>query len=509
MKKLLAIMLVLAMLLPAGAMAATRTLKLGHTGDDVKAVQTLLSGYGYYSGEADGEFDVATATAVKSFQRVNRLAVDGKVGPKTLAKLSGGSVVDVKNVQSSLQALNYYDGAIDGNFGTLSVNAVKAFQKANKIEPANGVLTEATLSALSSGSAVSKPANTMVSGTLSSGSHGEAVEILQQDLKDTYYYYGKVDGIFGPDVTQALKAFQSSTGLSADGKYGAKSYNALHNRGASIFNGGIPARTLTSGDHGWDVYVLQQKLSSMNYSVSLTGHYDEATVTAMKKLQAKNGLKEDGKLGADERRYIWPSTVDQQEQDKINQELAEDKNAYSTDYGRIIKKGAYGTDVANAQMRLKAGNYLFGKADGKFGAETEAAVKKLQKQLGLKKVDGIIGQETWEALRAIDIGNAEQEVIDPDKTSIGANTRKLYETCKGICSRTRKLYQGCSGTDVKRLQQDLISMGYLASGEDDGRFGPITYASVVAFQEANGLTADGVAGTKTLNKINELTAPQG
>lgn len=495
MKKFLAIMLVLAMLLPAGALAATRTLKLGHTGDDVKAVQTKLSSYGYYAGAADGEFDVATTTAVKSFQRANRLAVDGKVGPKTLAKLNSGSVVDVKGVQTSLQNLGYYDGAIDGNFGALSVNAVKAFQKANKIDPANGVLTAETLTALNSGSAVSKPANTMVGGTLSSGSYGEAVEVLQQDLKDTYYYYGKVDGIFGPDVAQALKAFQSSTGLAADGKYGPKSYNALHNRTASIFNGGIPGRVLTSGAHGWDVYVVQQKLANMNYSVNLTGHYDAATVAAVKKLQAKNGLVEDGKFGADERRYVWPSAVDQQEQDKINKELAEDKNAYSTDYGRIIKKGSYGNDVANAQMRLKAGNYLFGKADGKFGPETEAAVMKLQKQLGLKKVDGIIGQETWEALRAIDIGNAEQEVIDPNKTSIGANTRKLY--------------QGCSGTDVKRLQQDLITLGYLSAGDDDGRFGPITYAAVVSFQQDNGLTPDGVAGTKTLNKINELTGPQG
>lgn len=495
MKRFLAMMLVLAMLLPAGAMAATRTLKLGHTGDDVKTVQTVLKGYGYYNGEFTGEFDVATATAVKSFQRVNRLAVDGKVGPKTLAKMNRGNVVDVLGVQNQLKSLSYYDGAVDGNFGTLSVNALKAFQKANKIEPANGVLTDETLTALNSSSAVSKPANTMVSGTLASGSHGQAVEVLQQDLKDTYYYYGKVDGIFGAEVTQALKAFQASAGLSADGKYGAKSYNALHNRKASIFNGGIPGRVLSSGDHGWDVYVLQQKLSNMNYDVSINGHYDEATVKAIKKLQAKNHLVEDGKLGADERRYIWPSKVDQQEQDKIQSELAKDENAYSTDYGRILKKGKYGNDVANAQMRLKAGNYLFGKADGQFGAETEAAVKKLQKQLGLKKVDGIIGQETWTALMQIDIANAEQEVVDSEKTSIGANTRKLY--------------QGCSGTDVKRLQQDLITLGYLSSGDDDGRFGPITYAALIQFQADNGLTTDGVAGTKTLNKINELTAPQG
>ena len=495
MKRLMAILLVLAMLLPAGALAAVRTLELGKSGEDVAAVQTALKNYGYYNGEVSGKYDVATATAVKSFQRANSLSVDGKVGAKTLACLNGGKVVDVKAVQSRLQELGYYDGKVDGNFGALSVSAVKAFQTANKIKPVNGALNTATLTALNGSTAVAKPQNTMVGGALSSGSFGAAVEVLQQDLKDTYYYYGKVDGIFGPEVTKALKAFQASTGLKVDGKYGAASYNALHNRGASIFNGGIPSRTLSSGAHGWDVLVLQQKLSSMNYSVFLTASYDAATMAAIKKLQAKNGLKEDGVFGADERRYMWPSAVDQQEQDAIRDELNQDENAYSTEFGRILKRGKQGSDVANAQMRLKAGNYLFGKADGIFGAETEAAVKKLQKDFGLAKVDGIIGYETWKVLRSFDIGNAEQEVVDPSKPSIGANTRKLYA--------------GCKGTDVKRLQQDLISLGYLASGEDDGKFGSVTAAAVMAFQADNGLAVDGVAGTKTLNKINSLTAPQG
>ncbi len=490
----LALVLVMTIMVPAGAMAATRTLKMGDSGDDVKVIQTFLLATGYYNGDVTGEFDLATATAVKSFQRVNRLQVDGKVGTRTLAKMQSGNVVDVKAVQSTLQTLGYYDGAIDGNFGALSVSAVKALQKVNKLT-ANGVLNDATLKLLEGGQALPKPADTVVGGTLSSGATGEAVRILQQDLKDTYYYYGNVDGIFGAGLGDALRAFQASTGLTVDGKYGPASYNALHNRAASIFNGGIPRRTLSSGDHGWDVYVLQQKLSSMNYSVTPNGHYDAATVAAVKKLQARNGLKEDGKVGSDVRRYIWPTQVDQQEQDQIKEELKNDKDAYSTEYGRILKLGSHGNDVANAQMRLKAGNYLYGKADGIFGVETQTAVIKFQKALGLAKTDGIIGEETWAELRKIDITNAEQEVVDPGKPSIGTNSRKLY--------------RGCSGTDVKRLQQQLIELGYLSAGEDDGKFGIITYNALVQFQMAYGLTPDGVAGTQTFNKLNELTGAQG
>lgn len=487
MKRLLAIALVLVLLLPASALAATRTLKLGQTGDDVKELQTLLAANGCYTGAATGTFDVATATAVKSFQRVNRLTVDGKAGPATMSKLTGGSAVNAMEVQQRLQDLNYYDGDIDGNFGNLSVSAVKAFQKGNGFEKkaVNGVLNSATLNKLFSSDAKPKAEDAaIVGGTLSTGSYGDAVELLQEELRETYYYTGKVDGFFGPEVRAAVESFQASVGLKVDGKYGTASYNALHNRKAAIFNGGIPVRTLSTGVRGYDVYVLQQKLISMNYtSVSATGYYDAKTAAAIESIQRKNGLTETGVVGSMERRYIWPTTVDQEDMNTI----VPDKDETSTDYSRILKLGCSGNDVAMLQMRLKAAHYLFGKADGIFGVQTEAAVKKFQKDMGLAKVDGIVGEETWAEIYKIDLSGAEQDnTVDPE-TSIGTNNRKLR--------------QGSHGTDVKRLQQKLIEKGYLAAGEDDGKFGPKTYEAVVQFQTDNGLTPDGVVGTKTFNAL--------
>lgn len=487
MKRLLALVLVLAMLLPAGALAATRTMKLGQTGEDVKELQVLLSNNGCYTGAATGTFDVATATAVKSFQKVNRLTVDGKAGTATMAKLNSGTAVNAMEVQQRLKDLNYYDGDVDGNFGALSVSAVKAFQKANGFDKkqVNGVLNSATLNALYASDAKPKAEDApIVGGTLSSGSYGDAVELLQEELRATYYYTGKVDGFFGPEVRAAVENFQASAGLRVDGKYGTSSYNALHNQKAAIFNGGIPVRTLKTGMRGYDVYVLQQKLISMNYtSVSAIGYYDAKTATAVQSIQRKNSLEETGVVGSMERRYIWPTNVDQEDMNQI----VPDKDETNTDYTRVLKKGRSGNDVAMLQMRLKAANYLFGKADGIFGEKTEAAVKKFQKAMGLAKVDGIVGEETWAEIYNIDISNAEQDnTVDPE-TSIGTNNRKLR--------------QGSHGTDVKRLQQKLIEKGYLASGEDDGKFGPKTYEAVVAFQNANGLVADGVVGTQTFNAL--------
>ncbi len=56
---------------------------------------------------------------------------------------------------------------------------------------------------------------------------------------------------------------------------------------------------------------------------------------------------------------------------------------------------------------------------------------------------------------------------------------------------------GSSGQEVRNIQKKLKSWGYY-NGEVDGIYGSKTKAAVVYFQKKNGLTADGVAGPKTL-----------
>ena len=68
--------------------------------------------------------------------------------------------------------------------------------------------------------------------------------------------------------------------------------------------------------------------------------------------------------------------------------------------------------------------------------------------------------------------------------------------------------RGSKGAMVKKLQQALIALKFLASGEDDGVFGMRTSTAVKAFQKANGLTVDGVVGTKTMVKLQEVLGTQ-
>lgn len=64
--------------------------KIGSTGSQVKAIQSVLKEWGYYTGAVDGIFGTATRNAVISFQETNGLSPDGIVGSATLAAMGIG-----------------------------------------------------------------------------------------------------------------------------------------------------------------------------------------------------------------------------------------------------------------------------------------------------------------------------------------------------------------------------------------------------------------------------------
>lgn len=58
--------------------------KYGSRGNEVTQIQTKLKRWGYYNGSVDGIYGSKTVAAVKYFQRSNGLTVDGIAGPATL-----------------------------------------------------------------------------------------------------------------------------------------------------------------------------------------------------------------------------------------------------------------------------------------------------------------------------------------------------------------------------------------------------------------------------------------
>lgn len=67
--------------------ASASTYRRGSSGEQVRVIQDKLKRWGYYDGAVDGIFGSATEKAVRYFQRSNGLAEDGVVGKNTLAAL--------------------------------------------------------------------------------------------------------------------------------------------------------------------------------------------------------------------------------------------------------------------------------------------------------------------------------------------------------------------------------------------------------------------------------------
>ena len=82
---LLALLLILCIAVPEMADAAM--LRQGSSGEQVKMLQSKLKRWGYYNGNVDGIFGSGTAQAVKYFQKKNGLTADGIVGEATAKAL--------------------------------------------------------------------------------------------------------------------------------------------------------------------------------------------------------------------------------------------------------------------------------------------------------------------------------------------------------------------------------------------------------------------------------------
>ena len=80
----------------------------GSQGDEVIQIQTRLKNWGYYNGAIDGVYGTGTYNAVKSFQKKNGLAADGVAGSQTLAAMgiSTGSSSGNNNLNLLARAIN-------------------------------------------------------------------------------------------------------------------------------------------------------------------------------------------------------------------------------------------------------------------------------------------------------------------------------------------------------------------------------------------------------------------
>ena len=147
-----------------------------------------------------------------------------------------------------------------------------------------------------------------------------------------------------------------------------------------------------------------------------------------------------------------------------------------------IQIGDSNNAVVILQDKLKLINYYYLSITGNFDKNTENSVKLFQEENNIP-VTGIVDDTTWDLLYS--------------KTSLPVPK---------ITSNSSILKLGDSGSNVKQLQEKLQILTYYLE-EINSIFDRNTEISVKQFQLNNFLTADGIVGNNTLNRINMLYEP--
>ena len=441
--------------------ATSTSLKVGSTGDEVRKLQNRLKELGYLKGSADGDFGTATETAVKAFQAQNGLAVDGKAGTATLNKL-------------------------------YSANAKKA--------PANVTNTpKATATPFTS---------------YKHGDSGSEVKRMQQRLKELGYLNGSADGVFGDATEAAVRYFQQRNNLSVDGKAGQKTLDKLYSSSAKAAVAtptptAKPTKTpkvtatpkaesldyyLRNGSSGTKVRTLQQRLIELGWlSGEADGKYGNATEYAVKAFQKRySSLWDDGVAGPDTLKILYGAG-------------AATTKTPAASLGKTYAQGDKGADIKALQNRLKELGFYKKTIDGEYGATTKAAVTAFQAANGLSET-GKVNETTLTKLYSASAKDVDYLADEENaKNEEDAEETGNQSSSNVVVNGYTTLQWGDTGAAVKKLQEALKNRGFY-SGKIDSTFGSGVYAAVKAFQKQYGLKADGVAGPATQNLLFNTSA---
>ena len=287
-------------------------LSFGSRGSDVAVIQTSLNRISQnYPAipkiyPVDGIFGEKTENAVREFQRIFNLTVDGIVGKATWYKivslyvgirrlselnaegiklfgidLSYPDAISIGNTGEKVTILQYILNVLSmfysnvpavpdtGTFGPLTEEAVKDFQRNNGLTP-NGVVDATTWDVLyrqfkgiTDTVMTTKRLNDIETkpypGTvLEFGSSGDDVRTLQEYINTVYLVYPAVTAVtptgnYGNNTRQAVLNYQSLFGLARTGKVDKLTWDSLANTYKDILSGKNPTPkqnpgiTLTQG----------------------------------------------------------------------------------------------------------------------------------------------------------------------------------------------------------------------------------------------------------------------
>lgn len=515
---------------------SSRTLALGSEGEDVRRLQTRLTELEYYSGSITGSFGEATRSALEFFQDDFGLSPTGEADGETQAVLfaalyrplrlgSQGNLV--KNVQVRLMALGYYTGKISGNYLSATQDAVQDFQERNALLP-TGEADVDTQMALFDNDARKKSDKALPTVTpapetvdflvdeesdllptpaptvayvkqLKYGVTGKTVKTLQQRLVDLGFYEGPVSGNFLGHTRNAVKAFQEHNALKVDGIVGEDTWNAIFNDPEVALPGDPPKATPEPTPVPFAITVDVTNQVTTVYGRDNAGDYTVVVRQMLCSTGTKGYPSDVGEWVLSGRTARWcyfPKWGGHaQYWTKINSSIAFHSVVYNTVDTMDLSVSSY----KNLGKRASHGCIRLTVADARWIYENCGAGTVVTVTEDLPKDPELRASLKLPSLNYANMLPYVTEQPTAEPTYISGAQPPLPLT---------KLKKNDSSEAVFWLQSKLKELGYYG-GKVTGTYLDGTVNAVKAFQKANGLSADGVAGVKTLEALyaQELATP--
>ena len=345
------------------------------------------------------------------------------------------------------------------------------------------------------------------------GDEADEIATIQTALKQLKLYSAGITGHFGEKTETAVKKFQKKYALENNGVVDEATRAALYEAAGITYTAGSSSSGTSSSSssvssagttlrydmRGDAVLKLQQDLNKLGYySGTISGHFGSKTEAAVMSFQRANGLSADGIAGSKTLAKIATALGSSSSGSSSNSSSSNSSSSSSS--SSLLKQGTKSEAVRTLQQNLKTLGYYTGSVTGNFGPLTKEAVYSFQKANGLS-ADGIAGEKTLAAVSSKLKGGSSSGSSNSSSSSSSSGSNNSSSSTSSLLNTSLTLQQGTKNDEVLKLQNMLTSLGFY-TGNKTGNFGEKTADAVIAYQKSKGLTADGIAGKKTLAAIN-------
>ena len=342
------------------------------------------------------------------------------------------------------------------------------------------------------------------------GDEADEIATIQTALKQLKLYSAGITGHFGEKTETAVKKFQKKYALENNGVVDEATRAALYEAAGITYTAGSSSSGTSSSSssvssagttlrydmRGDAVLKLQQDLNKLGYySGTISGHFGSKTEAAVMSFQRANGLSADGIAGSKTLAKI-ATALGSSSSGSSSNSSSSNSSSSSASSSSLLKQGTKSEAVRTLQQNLKTLGYYTGSVTGNFGPLTKEAVYSFQKANGLS-ADGIAGEKTLAAVSSKLKGGSSSG----SSNSSSSSSNNSSSSASSLLNTSLTLQQGTKNDEVLKLQNMLTSLGFY-TGNKTGNFGEKTADAVIAYQKSKGLTADGIAGKKTLAAIN-------